>query len=287
MPAANADIIRQLQREILPLQGYKPPTSGKAVAFRLGPIETAFPNHRFPTGAVHEFISRTPEQAAATAGFLSGLLAPLMQNGGACLWIGSQKNVFPPGLAIYGVAPDRLLFVALRKEKDIRWAMEEALKYEALAAVICEISDLSFKDSRRLQLAVEQSRVTGFLLRYAPRNLGAVAAVARWEITPLPSIQEDGLPGIGFPHWQVDLQKIRNGKPGKWQVEWAAGHFRFLPQPQPAIEAPSLPAAALLGTPPAPHFPGIPAAALPGIPAAPHGLPRHGAESRDQKRQTG
>lgn len=237
MSVANADIIRELEREILPLQGYKPPTAGKAVAFGLGPVEAAFPNRCFPTGAVHEFISRTPEQAVATAGFISCLLAPLMRNGGVCLWVGGKRKIFPPGLAIYGVAPDRLVFVELSREKDIRWAMEEALKCEALAAVIGEIGELSFTDSRRLQLAVEQSRVTGFLLRHAPRHVGTVAAVARWEIASLPSVAEDGLPGVGFPRWRVDLQKIRNGRPGMWQVEWAAGRFRSLPQALPAIHA--------------------------------------------------
>lgn len=257
MSASNADIIRQLERDILPLQGYKPPTAGKAVAFHLGPIERAFPQHRFPTGAIHEFISRTSEQAAATAGFLSGLLAPLMKNGGACLWITGKKKLFPPGTAIYGLAPDRLIFVELSKEKDIRWAMEEALKCEALAAVIGEISELSFTDSRRLQLAVEQSRVTGFLLRHAPRNPGTVAAVARWEITPLPSIAEDGLPGIGFPHWQINLQKIRNGRPGTWQVEWAAGRFRFLSENRSpsALPWPSEPQSESLSKQPQPKQP--------------------------------
>lgn len=231
MPAVQADIIRQLQRDILPLQGFKPPTAGKAVEFDLGPLEAAFPNARFPTGAVHEFISRTPQQTAATHGFLSGLLAPLMKNGGACLWIGSAQTLFPPGLPIYGVAPDRLLILDLPGEKDRCWAMEEALKCEALAAVVGEISEIGFTDSRRLQLAVEQSRVTGFLLRHAPRNPGTVASVARWEITPVASEPEEGLPGIGFPRWQATLHKVRNGRPGSWMVEWSAGRFRFPEMP--------------------------------------------------------
>src|SRR6201996_8024435 len=216
MPAVNADIIRQLQREILPLQGFKPPTAGKAIDFHLGPIEAAFPNQRFPTGAVHEFISRTPQQMAATNGFLGGLLGPLLKNGGVCVWIAGSCANFPPGFSLFGVSPDRVLFVELAKEKDRCWAMEEALKCEDLAAVVGEISEISFTDSRRLQLAVEQSRVTGFLLRHAPRNPGAVASVARWEIAPLASEPEEGLPGIGFPRWQTTLTKVRNGKPGSW-----------------------------------------------------------------------
>jgi protein ImuA len=252
MSAANADIIRQLQRDILPLQGFKPPTAGKAVEFQLGPIEAAFPNCRFPTGAVHEFISSTPEQSAVTNGFLSGLLAPLLKNGGACLWIGSARTLFPPGLAGYGVSPDRLLFLDVAREKDRCWAMEEALKCEALAAVVGEISEIGFTDSRRLQLAVEQSRVTGFLLRQDGRNASTVASVARWEISPLPSEPEEGLPGIGFPRWQATLHKVRNGRPGSWVVEWSAGRFRF-PAEAAVSQTPGVAASLLLPAIRTPH----------------------------------
>ncbi len=135
-------------------------------------------------------------------------------------------KTFPPGLSSFGIQPDRVIFIDVKKEKDVLWAMEEALKCGGLAAVIGEIKEISFTDSRRLQLAVEQSQVTGFLLRHQPRNLNTIAAVARWKITSLPSYQEDGIPGIGFPRWNVELLKIRNGKPGAWQIEWASGRFR-------------------------------------------------------------
>ena len=98
--------------------------------------------------------------------------------------------------------------------------MEEALKYDGLAAVIGEIDELSFTASRRLQLAVEQSRVTGFVIRRHSNSLHTTASVARWKITSLPSEPGD-IPGVGFPRWNVELLKVRNGKPGQWQVEYA------------------------------------------------------------------
>jgi len=36
------------------------------------------------------------------------------------------------------------------------------------------------------------------------------------------------MPGVGFPRWNVELLKVRNGKPGTWQVEFSAGRFRHL-----------------------------------------------------------
>jgi protein ImuA len=228
MPRTNQDIMAQLQRDILPLQGFKPPSKGAALDTGLGPVEAAFPNGTFPTGAVHEFLSSTAEDAAATGGFIAPLLAALMRNGGSGVWISSSRTLFPPALSIFGVEPDQMIFIDLPRERDVIWAMEEALKCEGLAAVIGEIKEIDLTSSRRLQLAVEKSRVTGFILRHQPRHLHPIAAVARWNISPLASELEEGLPGVGYPRWNVELEKVRNGKPGNWQLEWSAGRFRVL-----------------------------------------------------------
>ena len=250
MPSTKSDIIQRLEREILPLQGFKPPRSGGALDFGLGPMNAAFPNGEFPTGAIHEVLSTGPENAAASVGFVGGLIGTLMRNGGAGLWIGARQKIFPMALKLFGIEPDRIVFVELRNQKDMLWAMEEALKCEGLAAVVGEIPEIGFTASRRLQLAVEQSRVTGFILRHQPRghvtnvtgnlpgnvaanvpgNVTGTACVARWRITPLASQPEAGLPGVGFPRWNVELLKIRNGRPGAWPLEWAAGRFRTVPQ---------------------------------------------------------
>jgi len=225
MTEAKKDIISQLQKNILLLQGFIPPAAGTCNVVGLGPVEAAFPNSVFPLGAIHEFVSAVPEHAAASGGFIAGLLQSLMQHGGACLWISVSRTIFPPALKAFGVEPDRVIFIDLKREKDVLWVMEEALKCEGLSAVIAELREISFTESRRLQLAVEQSRVTGFILRSDPRKLSATTSVARWKISPLPSEPKDGLPGIGFPRWQVELLKVRNGNPGSWQIEWSAGQF--------------------------------------------------------------
>ena len=198
----------------------------------LGPVTEAFPNGVFPTGAVHEFLSVGPGPRAASGGFVAALIASLMTKGGACIWVGSGQKVFPPGLSVFGITPDRIIFIDPRKEKEALWIMEEALACEGLAAVVGEVQEMGFTASRRLQLAVEQSRVTGFILRHHPRNLNPIAAVARWKITPLPSEPEAGMPGIGFPRWNVELARIRNGQPGMWQMEWRAGHFHLVTRPE-------------------------------------------------------
>lgn len=226
MPTERATIISQLQEDILLLQGFKP-ANNTAVDVGLGPIKDAFPNASFPLGAVHEFLSEGAEAAAATSGFIAGLLSSLMGSAGTSVWISSARTLFPPALRSFGIQPDRFIFIDLQKEKHGIWAMEEALKCGALTAVVGEMQEISFTTSRRLQLAVEQSQVTGFILRNNPRNLNTTACVSRWKITPLPSESADDLPGIGFPHWKVELLRIRNGRSGTWEIKWEGG--RFLP----------------------------------------------------------
>ena len=104
--------------------------------------------------------------------------------------------------------------------------MEEALKCKGLSAVIGELPELSFPTSRRLQLAVEQSQVTGFILRNNPKNIHTTACVTRWKISSLPSQLAEGMPGVGFPRWNVELIKVRNGYPANWEVELFAGRMK-------------------------------------------------------------
>ncbi|MFN8690920.1 MAG: hypothetical protein ACK5XL_13030 [Cyclobacteriaceae bacterium] len=49
--------------------------------------------------------------------------------------------------------------------------------------------------------------------------------MSRWRITSLPSETPDALPGIGLPQWRVELLRIRNGRPGVWQVQWQKNRF--------------------------------------------------------------
>ena len=231
MTAAKADIIARLKLDILPLEGLRMAVPGESLETGLGAMNDAFPHGSFPLGAIHEFISEGPESASATSAFISALVSPLMKKGGAAIWIGNSAKIFPPALKQFDIDPSRIIFIDLHKEKDLLWAVEESLKCHGLAAVIADIPELSFTVSRRFQLAVEQSQVTGFIHRSNPRHLNINAAVSRWKIKPLPSETDDGLPGLGYPRWNVELLKIRNGKPGVWQMEWA--NFRFNPIVKP------------------------------------------------------
>lgn len=205
------------------LQGFTPASNTTTNWAGLEQIQSAFPNSTFPTGAVHEFYCEDAPTVSATAGFIAGILSTLFQQVGVLIWISPSKIIFPPALKQFGLDPGKVIFIHVRKEKDRLFVMEEALKCDSITAVIGHIDEMSLTESRKFQLAVESSKVTAFLIRQQPRNK-TTSFVTRWRIKPQPSVTE-GMPGVGFPRWNVELEKVKNGKPGQWEMQWRAGKF--------------------------------------------------------------
>lgn len=236
MSVTKNDIVQQLKKEVLALQGGSR-TFHKHVTGSLGLMAKSFPNYAFPTGTVHECISYSREAAAATNGFIASVLRLARLQTKPCLWVSCRRTVFPPALNTFDISAERIIFIDAQRQKDALWIIEEALKCKAVSAVIGEIQELSFTESRRLQLAVENSQVTGFIHRHRPRSENTVACTTRWKIESLPSHIANDMPGIGYPRWNVRLLKVRNGKPGAWHIEWSGERFNYIaPQAIPAIQ---------------------------------------------------
>jgi protein ImuA len=227
--ATKKDLVSRLQKEILAAEGLQRLAYEPKSGIGLQVLEAAFPDHTFPRGGIHEFISPDTECAAATTGFITAVVGRLARQKGPCIWISRHTKVFAPALAAFGLPADQVIFIHPDKDKDLLWTTEQALKCTGIAAVIADVQELDLTASRRLQLAVEQSRVTGLLHRHQPRIMGNTACVARWQIQPLRS-EEAGLPGMGYPRWKVDLLKVRAGRPGSWVIDWVDGQFRIATQ---------------------------------------------------------
>jgi protein ImuB len=93
----------------------------------------------------------------------------------------AQESFYPPAAVALGIPSERM--VIFRKQRghtrsDFLWAIDQALRSGAIAAVVAEIGDwLDPADGRRLQLAAEIGGAIGLLVR--PRNPVASAGPAR------------------------------------------------------------------------------------------------------------
>jgi len=232
----QANILAELRQEILLMEGFKPALSSAVNNGGLSLIKDAFPNRSFPLSVLHEFITTTAEDTAASYGFIAAIVSALMNSNGITAWI-TSKPVFPHALKTYGIDPEKILFIQPPQQRFTLFVLEEVLKCDGLTAMIAEVKELGFTESRRLQLAAEESGVTGFLVRQQPKTI-TTCAVTRWKIKHLLADKKEQLPGVGFPQWNVELLKVRNGKPGKWQMQWTAGRFELVQQPAISIEVP-------------------------------------------------
>jgi protein ImuA len=226
--AAKKQVIEDLRNQILSMQGYKTTSHAQQRTTGLELFAAAFPGRSFPIQGIHEFISENKEQTAASSGFISGILSSLMRDGNPSIWISSSRKFFPPAVKRFAIKPESIIFIDLQNEKELLWVTEEALKCEGLAAVVSEIPELSFATSRRFQLVIEKSRVTGLFLRENAKVLSNTTCLARWKVSPTPSILPEGMPGVGQPSWKAELLKVRNGQGGVFDISWSGSAFELL-----------------------------------------------------------
>jgi hypothetical protein len=129
------------------------------------------------------------------------------------------------GLNALGLDPARLILVETANRKETLWAMEEAVRSAAPAAVVGVIDTLDLKLSQRLHLAATDAGLPLFLLRPAP-TLESSAAATRWRIGPATATRDRfGL--VTQPRWHLQLERCRNGRPGQWVVEYDHVAHRF------------------------------------------------------------
>jgi protein ImuA len=198
-----------------------------AASLGLPALDDALPWGGLPRSCLHE-LSGAPGDAAAH-GFAAALLGRLMREPGAVLWCRRKRagydNGVPygPGLARFGLAAERIVFVEAERTPDVLWAMEEGLRAASLAAVYGEGIALDLTSSRRLQLAAETSGKTALALIRPQKRPSTTAATTRWRVTTLPSCGGDS----GRPRWHVALTRCRGGNSNAWIVDWDHAAHRF------------------------------------------------------------
>ena len=143
---------------------------------------------------------------------------------------------YGPGLDEAGLAPERLITVAAVREREMLWAMEEALRCRAIAAVIGETRStrLDAVATRRLSLAAAGSGAFAVLLRATPGEEHSAAAT-RWIVSAAPGARS--LHGLGPPRLRVRLVRNRRGHLGSWTLELNRACFILATHSQPVAGA--------------------------------------------------
>jgi protein ImuA len=158
---------------------------------------------------LHEIAPAQAQDGAAAMGFALALAARFLSRRPASALLVSEGfaaeelgALYGPGLAAHGLSLSRLVFVRAPDAALAFWAMEEALKCGAPAAVVGEIWNLkgySLAASRRLLLAARKGKVPALLIlasAYGQAERLSSAAETRFEIAAAPSAR---IPAAGGP----------------------------------------------------------------------------------------
>lgn len=178
---------------------------------------------RLDRGRVHEACGPGRHVFAALA---AG--AAQEAGGGEVLWIvpeWERDRLNPQGLCRFA-DPGRLLFATPRREEDILWCAEEALRAGCLSLVVAELVTLpALTPVRRLQLAAEAGMAVagpapaGLLL--TPGAGGARGAETRWRMAPAHR--------PGAESWLLERLRARRDPPARWHLGWAREGLRAAP----------------------------------------------------------
>jgi protein ImuA len=261
--ARNRAAVMAELRRLLPRMGEQ----RAPLPFGLAAIDSHLPDGGLACGALHEVMPRTEGCIVAAFGFIAAVLGRIISPSPpgprlrAPEWGREQQARLPRipplllvmptyglrpyrphgrlhghGLNALGLDPARLILVETAHRKETLWAMEEAVRSAAPAAVVGVIDTLDLKLSQRLHLAATEAGVPLFLLRSAPPTLpspasgggwgGGSAAATRWRVGTAKAARDRfGL--VTQPRWHLQLERCRNGRPGEWVVEYDHVAHRF------------------------------------------------------------
>ena len=191
------------------------------------PLLTGAAAPKVERGRVHEFCGMARHTLAAL--LMQADTAPTTP----VIWIApswQQDRFCPDGLTEY-TDPGRLILVAARREVDLLWTMEEALRAGVVGMIFAELTaPPGLTPIRRLQLAAEAGRAQqagppplGVIL--TPGAGGAAGVESRWQLAPRP----DG--------WHLDRLRARMAPPKAWQIMRQGQKVVICPchtDPQPA-----------------------------------------------------
>lgn len=193
---------------------------GRAVVQLGEPLDSALPWGGLPCRALHEI------SGLAATSLVAAFARRSLARGSGLVWCRDARvaaelgELYGPGLARFGIGPERLILVRCADATEVLWSFEEALRCRGVACAVAEIGRLDLLASRRLQLAAEAGGGIGLVLRPEP-DPSPNAALTRWHAEPLASV--DAM------LWRVILWRVKGGASGVWPLRWVEQTMGFAP----------------------------------------------------------
>ncbi|MDZ4779451.1 MAG: hypothetical protein SGJ19_04275 [Planctomycetia bacterium] len=209
MASAPSDRRQRVAQLAEQLRGWESAEAGRSqqgMSSGCSQLDALLPAGGFSPGSLVEWFATDPGAGATTLALAVARAA--CGDEGWLVVIDSAGTFYPPAAAALGAPLRRMIWVRRPAGNVARWATDQALRCPGVAAVLAWPETLDATTFRRWQLAVEQSRVLGLLVRPAAALKEPSWAEARLLVEPRPSADE-------FRRWQVELLHARGGWGGR------------------------------------------------------------------------
>ncbi len=175
--------LRQLAQRIRLIESTRPTS---AAAISLGKLSPLFPAQQLAGGLLVELLA---DNEGAGGWSLALALAKCACGDGRLLLVADPQHCFYPPTALQmGIDARQLAVVHCDSAKDTLLAASQALRSQAVGAVIGQFDRLNERDGRRLQLAAETGGGLGIFIRPGVTLQHPSFAAVRLFLSPLPSV---------------------------------------------------------------------------------------------------
>ena len=181
-------------------------------------LDASLPHGGLPAGAITELLSHQPGSGVMRLAIQCARQA--VRAGGVVAVVDTQNNFYPPAAVQLGLSVEQLLIVRTRRPAEAFWAVDQALRCSAVAAVLAYLPHLERARARRLQLSAEIGGGLGLLLQPATDLRPSFAGI-RMQIEP---VAADGSVADGLtdhagrpwrPQHRITLLTVREGMPAE------------------------------------------------------------------------
>ena len=130
-------------------------------------IDAMLPSGGLKRNAITEWVAKSDSSGAAALSLITAATyLRSLSAAGALLIVDLDKNFYPPAAVALGIPMDQIILVRPRQHAQMVWAIDQALRCEAVAAVWAHVGTrLDDRDARRFQLAAETGNTPGFFVR--------------------------------------------------------------------------------------------------------------------------
>ena len=179
-------------------------------------LDAMLPHRGLRQGTIVQWVGDVGGNGAASLATIAaaGVAQSEVSGGKPLVVFDFGKNFYPPAAISLGVPADRMVIVSKKKHHtnaDMVWAIDQALRCDAVAAVWAELGPwLNDRDARRFQLAAEAGGTVGLFVRPAEVRGRPSFSDVSWHVSSI----QDPTCGSANRRLRVEIDRCRGGVEG-------------------------------------------------------------------------